>query len=405
MRRSLLRKQMWIGAAAALALTGAGCSSKTATTSSEAKNTTAASTSENAASEKAETTENTKTETTNKVNAETLEETSTEKSSDESSSAEVSSTPETDTEKDIANSDTLDEVTVILDYVANTNHTGMYVALDQGLYEAEGLKVNIVEPTEGATATLVAVGKGDFGISYQEDVTIALASADPLPITTIAAIIQHNTSGFATYADKDIKSPKDFEGKTYAGWGGPGEEAVIKAVMTQDGADFSKLNMVISDGSGFAALKDTVDIMWFFEGWDVVKCKLADFPINYMEVRKLDERLDYYTPVIITNNDLAQNNPDLVKRFMKATTEGYEYAIENPKESAEILHKYAPDYDMDLLNDSQEYLSAKYAEDTDRWGEMKDEVWDNYTNFMVEYGVIDKAIPASDCYTNEFLPQ
>ena len=70
----------------------------------------------------------------------------------------------------------LEEVIVILDYVANTNHTGMYVALDQGYYEEEGLKVNIVEPTEGATASLVAVGKGDFGISYQEDVTIALAS-------------------------------------------------------------------------------------------------------------------------------------------------------------------------------------------------------------------------------------
>ncbi len=355
MRRKMMRKQLGIlGAAAALAVTGSF------------------------------------TETTFAVGKETKTEAE--------STSEVSSDDSVDSKE-------LDEVTVILDYVANTNHTGMYVALDQGLYEAEGLKVNIVEPTEGATATLVAVGKGDFGISYQEDVTIALASEDPLPIKAIAAIIQHNTSGFATYKDKDIKSPKDFEGKTYAGWGGPGEEAVIKAVMAQDGADFSKLNMVISDGSGFAALKDQVDIMWFFEGWDVVKCKLADFPIDYMEVRQLDERLDYYTPVIITNNELAESNPDLVKRFLKATTEGYEYAIDNPKESAEILHKYAPDYDMDLLNDSQEYLSAKYAEDADRWGEMKDEVWDNYTDFMVEYGVIDEAIPASDCYTNEFLPK
>ena len=160
-----------------------------------------------------------------------------------------------------------EDVTVILDYVANTNHTGMYVALDQGYYEEEGLNVNIVEPTEGATATLVAVGKGDFGISYQEDVTVALTSKDALPIKAIAALIQHNTSGFVTYADKDITSPKDFEGKTYAGWGGPGEEAVLKAVMTQAGADFSKLNMVISDGSGFETLKDKVDIMWFFEGW------------------------------------------------------------------------------------------------------------------------------------------
>lgn len=108
-------------------------------------------------------------------------------------------------------------------------------------------------------------------------------------------------------------SPKDFEGKTYAGWGGPGEEAVLKAVMTQAGADPSKLNRIISDGSGFEALKDKVDIEWFFEGWDNVKCKLNDFPINYMELRQLDERLDYYTPVIIANNDTLENRPELVK--------------------------------------------------------------------------------------------
>ena len=300
--------------------------------------------------------------------------------------------------------DSLEDVTVILDYVANTNHTGMYVALDQGYYEEQGLNVNIVEPTEGATATLVAVGKGDFGISYQEDVTIALASEDPLPIRAIAALIQHNTSGFATYADKDITSVKDFEGKTYAGWGGPGESAVLNAVMTQAGADFSKLNIVTSDGAGFAALKDQVDIMWFFEAWDNVKCELADFPINYMPVRDLDERLDYYTPVIIASEETLEQKPEMVSRFLAATEKGYLYAIENPEESAEILHKYTPDYDMELLSRSQAYLTDKYMEDSETWGTMKDSVWDNYTDFMVEYGVIDKDIPAADCYTNEFLP-
>ena len=300
--------------------------------------------------------------------------------------------------------DSLEDVTVILDYVANTNHTGMYVALDQGYYEEQGLNVNIVEPTEGATATLVAVGKGDFGISYQEDVTIALASEDPLPIRAVAALIQHNTSGFATYADKNITSVKDFEGKTYAGWGGPGESAVLNAVMTQAGADFSKLNIVTSDGAGFAALKDQVDIMWFFEAWDNVKCELADFPINYTPVRDLDERLDYYTPVIIASEETLEQKPEMVRRFLAATEKGYLYAIENPEESAEILHKYTPDYDMELLSRSQAYLTDKYMEDSETWGTMKDSVWDNYTDFMVEYGVIDKDIPAADCYTNEFLP-
>lgn len=304
-----------------------------------------------------------------------------------------------------ANCLALEDVTVILDYVANTNHTGMYVAKELGYYEEAGLDVNIIEPTEGATATLIAVGKGDFGIAYQEDVTMALASADPLPIKAIAAIIQHNTSGFATYADKNITSPEDFEGKTYAGWGGPGEEAVLKAVMTSAGKDFSKLNLVISDGSGFASLKDRVDIMWFYEAWDNVKCQLADFPINYMEVRQLDERLDYYTPVIITSNNMIEKNPETVKAFMEATSKGYEYAIANPVESAEILQKFAPDYDLEMLTISQEYLSAKYAEDAPRWGEMKDSVWDNYTQFMVEYGIIAETVPASECYTNEFLPE
>lgn len=298
-----------------------------------------------------------------------------------------------------------ENVTVILDYVANTNHTGMYVALDQGYYKEAGMDVSIVEPTEGATATLIAVGKGDFGISYQEDVTIARTSADPLPVKAVAALIQHNTSGFVTYGDKDIHSPKDFEGKTYAGWGGPGEEAVLKAVMAKDGGNFSKLDMVISDGSGFEALKDKVDVMWFFEGWDNIKCRLNDFPINYMELRQLDKRLDYYTPVIITSEDTLKNKPEMTKKFLEATAKGYRYAIEHPKESAEILHKYAPDYSLEMLTMSQEYLAGKYMEDTKRWGEMKDSVWDNYTDFLVEYGVIEEDIPADQCYTNEFLPQ
>lgn len=298
-----------------------------------------------------------------------------------------------------------ENVTVILDYVANTNHTGLYVALDQGYYKEVGMDVSIVEPTEGATATLIAVGKGDFGISYQEDVTIARTSDDPLPVKAVAALIQHNTSGFVTYGDKDIHSPKDFEGKTYAGWGGPGEEAVLKAVMAKDGGDFSKLDMVISDGSGFEALKDKVDVMWFFEGWDNIKCRLNDFPINYMELRQLDKRLDYYTPVIIASEDTLKNKPEMTKKFLEATAKGYRYAIEHPKESAEILHKYAPDYSLEMLTMSQEYLAGKYMEDTKRWGEMKDSVWDNYTDFLVEYGVIEEDIPADQCYTNEFLPQ
>ena len=105
-------------------------------------------------------------------------------------------------------------------------------------------------------------------------------------------------------------------------------------------------------------------MMWFFEGWDNIKCELADFPIHYMPVRDLDSRLDYYTPVIIANNDTLENKPEMVEKFLAATEKGYEYAIENPDESAEILLKYTPDSSPELLQKSQEYLAGKYMEDT-----------------------------------------
>ena len=297
----------------------------------------------------------------------------------------------------------LTKVTVILDYVPNTNHTGMYVALDKGYYAEEGLDVTIIEPTDGATNTLIAMGTGTFGITYQEDLTLAKASADPLPIKAIAALIQHNTSGFVTLADTGITSPSQWEGLTYAGWGGIGEEAVVKAVMARSGADFTKISMVISDGLGFESLGRTCDLMWFFEAWDLVQAEMNGVKLNYVACRDLDERLDYYTPIIVTSEKLIESDPALIEAFLRATEKGYYFAMEDPDAAAEILYRYAPDYDPEMLKISQEYLADKYMEDADQWGEMKDSVWDNYTDFMVEYGVMEESVPAAECYTNEFL--
>ena len=296
------------------------------------------------------------------------------------------------------------EVTLVLDYVPNTNHTGIYVAQNKGYFEEEGLKVNIIEPGDNNTsAALVAAGKGQFGIRYQEDVTYALTAEEPMPIKAIATIIQHNTSGFVTLKDSGITSPKDFEGKTYAGWQSLSEEAVIKAVMNNAGADFDKLTMVGADGSGLSQLNSGIDILWEFKGWAIIKAEMEGMEFNYMPLNTLDERLDYYTPVVITNNDMIENDPETVQKFMNAVKKGYEFAIDNPDEAAEILHEYIPDYDLDFLKESQAYLSAEYAKDADSWGVMKDSVWDGYTDFMYENGLISKKITAGEQYTNEFL--
>ncbi len=299
----------------------------------------------------------------------------------------------------------LQKVTVILDWVPNTNHTGLYAALDLGYYEEEGLEVEIIQPSEGGTASLIAANQGQFGISYQEEVTYAVTAENPLPIKAIATILQHNTSGFASPKEKNIESPKDFEDKIYGGWGSPSEVAILQALMEEEGADIDKLTIAdVGAEDFFTSTKNSTDFQWIFYGWDGVQAELTDFDLNYIDIGKLDNRLDYYTPVIITNTDIIDNNPELAEKFMKATTKGYEYCIENPEGAGEILVKYAPELDTELVEASQKWLADKYQDDAPRWGEMKDEVWNNYTTFMYEKELIPSGMKAEEAYTNEFLP-
>ncbi len=299
-----------------------------------------------------------------------------------------------------------EKITMVLDWTPNTNHTGLFVALEKGYFKEQGLDVEIVQPPDGGAATLVATGKADFGISYQEEVTFAKTSEDPLPIKAIATVIQHNTSGFASPKSKSIISPKDFENKTYGGWGSPSEDAILDAVMKKEGKDFNKLKVVdIGQDDFFSATSKNIDFAWIFEGWDVVEANRRGIDLNFIPIGKVDKRLDYYTPLIISNEKLLKENPATAKKFLEAATKGYKYAIENPVEAAKILVKHAPEIDEELAIKSQEYLASKYIDDADRWGEMKDDVWNNYTQFLKEYKLITKDLKPSEAYSNEFLPK
>jgi len=112
-------------------------------------------------------------------------------------------------------------VKLMLDWVPNTNHTGIFVAQAKGYFKEAGLAVEIIQPGEVYPEAAVASGAADFGISFQEIVT--LARADKVPIISIAAVLQHNTSGFASAAKLNVTSPAGFEGLRYGSFGTPFE--------------------------------------------------------------------------------------------------------------------------------------------------------------------------------------
>ncbi|WP_425437233.1 ABC transporter substrate-binding protein [Melghirimyces profundicolus] len=300
------------------------------------------------------------------------------------------------------------KVKLMLDWVPNTNHTGLYVAKEKGYFAEEGLEVEIATPAETTANQLVGAGKADFGISSQEYVT--QARAEGVPIVSIAAILQHNTSGFAAPKGKRIQRPKDFVGKTYGGWGTPIENAFIQTVLNMDGVKTRNVEdqvKIVNMGEAdfFTATERNVDFAWIYYGWTGIEAKLRGVPIDFLELRELDPVLDFYTPTVITNEKKIKEDPETVKKFMKAVSRGYEYAIDHPKESADILVKAAPETDKKLARASQKWISKRYRADADRWGEQKEKVWTDFTEWMWKHRLIEKKMDPDKAFTNEFLPE
>lgn len=297
-----------------------------------------------------------------------------------------------------------EKITIVLDWIPNTNHTGLYVAQKKGYFKEAGLTVDIVAPVEGGAADLIAAGKGEFGLSYQEQVAFARTASPSLPVVAIATIIPHNTSGFASMKEKNITTPKDFENKVYGGWGSPVEDAILKGLMEKYDADFSTLKIVNIGASDFiTSVQRDVDFSWIYYGWDGVASELKNFEINFMLLQDFDERLDFYTPTIIVSEDTLNNRKDLIEKTMNAIRKGYLFAVSEPQESAQILLEYAPELDRDIVLKSQLYLSDKYLPDNGRWGYMEEKVWKNFSDWMYDNGLITKELDYKNAYTNEFI--
>jgi len=312
----------------------------------------------------------------------------------------------------------LTPVSIALDYTPNTNHTGIYVAQQKGWYQQQGLNLTILPYSQNAAPeALVASGKADFAISYEENVTTARVSGQDL--VSIAAIIQQNTSGLAVRADSGITSPAQLAGKTYGAFGDPFEPYVISDVINCAGGtvtpDQIKNNSPIISDDGLASLQThKIDYVWIFYGWEGIEFQRHGLKFNYFPISSYCVP-DYYTPVIITSGAFIRSHPDLVRKFMAATAQGFNYAIAHPDDAANILINAVPPGTFDdtgLVTQSQEYLSKQYALDAPKWGYQTYDKWHNFPHFLFQTGKLADAngnIVATEpdehqFFTNDYLP-
>lgn len=316
--------------------------------------------------------------------------------------AEDNSAAETaDTQTD--NKD-LREVNVVLDWYPNAIHTFLYTAIERGYFAEEGLDVKIHFPANDNDAlALVAAGKAEIGMYYQQDVIQAVANQGT-GIKSIGAIVQSPLNVILSLKDKNITKPEDLVGKTIGYGGTVLSEALVKCMMENVGADASDVNMI---NVGFELMSSmttgNVDAtIGCLVNHEVPQLEEEGFDVNYFSVSGYGIP-NYYEEVFLTNDDLLENEPEVVAGFLRAAKKGFDDFKADPDGCLAILMNNQNEENFPLTQSVEEQSCATLiplmeTEDA-AFLTQTDECWQENIDWMLENQLIDKALDVSDVMT------
>lgn len=314
------------------------------------------------------------------------------------------------------------KVTFMLSWAPDTNHIGVYVAKHNGYFKDAGLEVDIVAAAQAGAEQAVSNGQADFALSNLTNVGMyTLRGADLKQVLQV----QQKPSAIwcALASNTSIRSPKDFDGKTFATFGANESDAVIRRMIQYDGGkgEFDKVTVGTSTFQTLSSGK--ADFGGFYATWEGVQSEM------YGPALTCFTEPDYGVPGnadsigVITNGRTIDDDPELVRAFTQATQRGYEYAYGHPDKAAEILVEEAPDanLDVDFVKRSMHVIvdgqywgdPAKIADGSFVLGTNDFTETQKYFDFLNEGhvytdnkgDVLDKAPDAHDLATNEFLAE
>ena len=211
----------------------------------------------------------------------------------------------------------LDELIIALDWTPNTNHTGLYVALDKGYFAEQGFDVKIVQPSEDSTSTLVANNRAHLGVYFQPNMVKRLNKGEP--ITAIAAIVPHNNAGLLSLKSLGATTPALLHGKRYSTWEDPIDDKVVASLVGEP------LNPIPGESTdATSALRmNQFDYILAYYSWDGIHAGLKGVETNFSYLKDANPVFDYYSPVLIANSDQLQKNPERYKKALNAISQGY----------------------------------------------------------------------------------
>jgi len=299
-----------------------------------------------------------------------------------------------------------DKVSLRLNWYLGGLHVPFYYGKERGYFAAEGIDLAINEGRGSAnTVQVVAAGSDTFGMADSSSViSTAARGAD---VKSVMSLL--NSTGFSvvSLAEANIKAPKDLEGKSVAVSPGDPLGALLQAVCKANAVDCSKVNMIQVDPAAkiVTVLEKRADALLGGADDQFFLIKQRGFTPSAM--RYADWGANIVGMTIVTKTDLIKSNPDLVRRFVRASVKSWNEAKKNAGAAVDAALKAKPDLNRQSTLDQMlvdfDLLDSKNSKGRIGWGAQAD--WEQTLAILKQYRELKTDAPWTAFHTNEFVPQ
>lgn len=288
----------------------------------------------------------------------------------------------------------MEKLSIALDWTPNTNHAGLFLAQQQGLYAAAGLQVTLRSPEADAYAITPArrllAGEVELAVASSETVLSYRTAATPVEVTAVAALLQGDTSAIAVLAASGIERPAQLDGRIYGSYQARFEDHIVRELVKNDGGQGS---LVIEYPPKLAIwdqlLQGQVAATWIFLGWEGALAQLAHVALRTFSLG--DYGIPYgYTPVLVSTPHLLTTKRDALTRLLAATEAGYQLAAADPAAAAQLLAQTGlPAFaNTAFVQASLTQLQPHFLTQAGRWGTMQQARWSAFVHWLVEKGLL-----------------
>lgn len=278
----------------------------------------------------------------------------------------------------------MDQLKLALDWTANTNHSGFFVAREMGFYAEQGIELEIQSPADDnyahTPAKKVELGMADLAICPFESIVSYNTKQEKFDAVAIAALYREDISAIVTLEESGFDSPSKLDGKSYASYKARYEDKIVEQMIKNDGGQ-GNLTIGYPDKLGIweTLLTKTFDATWIFLNWEGVHAKAKGVVLNVFKLS--DFGIPYsYSPVLMARRQKIDEQQEMYQRFLKATKKGFLYAVTDAKYAANSIapHIAESDKDIDLLE--SQLFSNRYYGTEKNWGVIEEA---NVNQFLI----------------------